>query len=142
MTARAHHGTNSRYTAGCRCDECRAGHAEYQRIYNARHRKERPTVLDRFFAGVAGFGNIPTGFDSPCVLWGRALNRDGYGHIRIGDAKAIVHRYAYEAFVGPIPGDLTIDHLCRVTNCVNPAHLEPVTASENVRRANAARFAA
>jgi hypothetical protein len=29
---------------------------------------------------------------------------------------------------------LQIDHLCNVRNCVNPAHLEAVTAHENMRR--------
>jgi hypothetical protein len=37
--------------------------------------------------------------------------------------------------VGPIPEGLTIDHLCRAIRCVNPAHLEPVTNAENIRRA-------
>ena len=41
-----------------------------------------------------------------------------------------------EALVGPIPKDLCIDHLCRVRNCVNPAHLEPVTVRENILRGN------
>jgi len=30
---------------------------------------------------------------------------------------------------------MTIDHLCRVRNCVNPDHLEPVTLTENIDRA-------
>jgi hypothetical protein len=29
---------------------------------------------------------------------------------------------------------MEIDHLCRNTHCVNPAHLEPVTHSVNLRR--------
>ena len=29
---------------------------------------------------------------------------------------------------------LTIDHLCNVRTCVNPAHMEPVTVGENLRR--------
>ena len=41
---------------------------------------------------------------------------------------------AYELLVGPIPEYLTLDHLCRVRNCVNPAHLEPVTSAENILR--------
>jgi len=40
----------------------------------------------------------------------------------------------YEALIGPIPEGLVIDHLCRVRNCVNPAHMEPVTNTENVLR--------
>lgn len=45
------------------------------------------------------------------------------------------HRAAYEIHVGPIPEGLTLDHLCCVKACCNPAHLEPVTALENYRRA-------
>lgn len=41
---------------------------------------------------------------------------------------------AYEMLVGPIPKGLVIDHLCRVRNCVNPAHMEPVTMAENTYR--------
>jgi hypothetical protein len=35
---------------------------------------------------------------------------------------------------GPIPDGLQLDHLCRVRCCVNPNHLEPVTAKENTLR--------
>jgi hypothetical protein len=44
------------------------------------------------------------------------------------------HRWSYEALVGPIPPGLEIDHLCRVRNCVNPSHLEPVTKAVNILR--------
>ena len=44
------------------------------------------------------------------------------------------HRLVYEMTVGPIPKGLCIDHLCRNTVCCNPAHLEPVTNGENIRR--------
>lgn len=46
----------------------------------------------------------------------------------------MAHRMAYEELVGPIADGLQIDHLCRVRCCVNPAHLEPVTQAENIRR--------
>lgn len=49
------------------------------------------------------------------------------------------HRFAYELVKGPIPEGLTLDHLCNVPLCVNPDHLEPVTLSENIRRANVQR---
>ncbi len=40
---------------------------------------------------------------------------------------------SYLALVGPIH-EATLDHLCRVRPCVNPAHLEPVSQRENVLR--------
>lgn len=69
-----------------------------------------------------------------CWLWTGKCDRGGYGRIWTAGRHRRVHRVAYEAWVGPIPEGLEIDHLCRVRNCVNPAHLEPVTQAENVRR--------
>ena len=47
---------------------------------------------------------------------------------------AVAHRVTYEALVGSIPLGLDLDHLCRVRSGANPAHLEPVTRKENLRR--------
>jgi hypothetical protein len=58
----------------------------------------------------------------------------GYGKVCVDRVPRLAHRVVYEALVGPIPDGLTLDHLCHNTLCVNPAHLEPVTASENTRR--------
>ena len=44
------------------------------------------------------------------------------------------HRVAYGYLVGDIADGLTLDHLCRNRRCINPAHLEPVSAAENTRR--------
>jgi hypothetical protein len=46
---------------------------------------------------------------------------------------------AYLLTIGPIPEGLHLDHLCRNPPCVNPAHLEPVTCAENLRRSREAR---
>lgn len=70
-----------------------------------------------------------------CWLWMGAQNSRGYGCWAVQTVSQLAHRVAYEALVGPIPEGLTIDHLCRVKLCVNPAHLEPVTRRENIRRA-------
>lgn len=76
-----------------------------------------------------------------CWLWLGPKDRDGYAsQWRIGSrsdgtrTKIRPHRFAYQEFVGPIPDGMTIDHLCRVRCCVNPDHLEPVTARENTQR--------
>lgn len=71
--------------------------------------------------------------NSGCWLWTGCLMPNGYGQIQ-HRGTLYAHRVAYELYVGPIPADLTIDHLCRTRSCVNPAHLEPVTFEENIRR--------
>jgi hypothetical protein len=72
-----------------------------------------------------------------CWIWTGFVGRSGYGYISVRGLKKVAHRYGYELTVGPIPDGLQLDHLCRVRTCVNPAHLEPVTLAENVRRGNA-----
>lgn len=57
-----------------------------------------------------------------------------YGSIMIGGRSTPAHRVVYELLSGPIPPGLELDHLCRNTRCVRPAHLEPVTHQENARR--------
>ncbi|MDN5929664.1 MAG: HNH endonuclease [Pseudonocardia sp.] len=65
-----------------------------------------------------------------CWIW---LGPSHKGYAAYGRNK-LAHRRSYEDSVGPIPAGLEIDHLCRQTMCVNPAHLEPVTRLENIRR--------
>lgn len=69
-----------------------------------------------------------------CWLWFRATTAKGYGSLKENGRDVHAHRVAYEAFRGPIPPGLQIDHLCRVRCCVNPDHLEAVTQRENLLR--------
>lgn len=70
-----------------------------------------------------------------CWDWPGTRTAGGYGQMRGGSkVKIYVHRASYEAFVGPIPDGLHIDHLCRNRACFNPAHLEPVTNAVNCAR--------
>lgn len=73
-------------------------------------------------------------FTDGCWLWIGTITTAGYGHFKMNKRLYLAHRMIYEHLVGPIPDGLTLDHLCRVRHCVNPAHLEPVTYRENVLR--------
>ncbi|MFF8953854.1 HNH endonuclease signature motif containing protein [Streptomyces sp. NPDC014940] len=73
-----------------------------------------------------------------CLVWTAAVSNTGYGAAWDPGTKRVrtAHALAYEKSVGPVPEGLHLDHLCRVRACINPAHLEPVTPGENVRRGN------
>lgn len=75
--------------------------------------------------------------EAGCWLWKEPLNPAGYGTVSPFGGTTLAHRQMYAFAIGPIPDGLTLDHLCRVRNCINPWHLEPVTQAENARRANA-----
>jgi hypothetical protein len=85
------------------------------------------SVIDRLMFRTALLSN-------GCWEWRGCVNHRGYGLAWDGKKLRIVHRVAYEELVGPIPDGLQIDHLCRNRPCINPAHLEPVTALTNVLR--------
>lgn len=73
-----------------------------------------------------------------CWLWKGYVNDQGYAVIsygRAGESKDYrVHTLLYTVLIGPIPGELEPDHLCRTRSCVNPWHCEPVTHAENLAR--------
>lgn len=75
--------------------------------------------------------------DSGCWLWTGAIAKNGYAVAGIpGTARArVAHRQYYEREKGPVPAGLDLDHTCRRRYCVNPDHLDPVSRSENTRRA-------
>ena len=76
-------------------------------------------------------GESPDG----CWIWKAYVPPKGYGQFWLnGDNKTGAHRFSYTTFNGSIPDGLQIDHLCRNKVCVNPKHLEAVTARENQMR--------
>lgn len=79
-------------------------------------------------------GNVDT--DECWIYAGSTSN--GYGNLRVDSGTKRksyrVHRLTYERFIGDIPDGLVLDHLCEVTQCINPDHLEAVTQKENVMR--------
>jgi hypothetical protein len=72
--------------------------------------------------------------ESGCWLFTSSLDARGYGSFWFQGRAVRAHRWVWETLIGPLEDGEQIDHLCRVRNCVNPAHLEPVSAAENVMR--------
>lgn len=63
----------------------------------------------------------------PQIGW----SENGKNHMRLA------HRVAWEAVNGPIPGDLTVDHMrtiCIGPPCIRPEHLRLLPNFENSRR--------
>lgn len=76
------------------------------------------------------------GYATMCHVWTGTKTTGGYGQTRVrgGLRRRYAHIAAWEAVNGPVPDGLELDHLCRVTSCCNPEHLEAVTHAENIRR--------
>ena len=66
----------------------------------------------------------------------RGIKNRGYGFFHVNKNKVQAHRFSYELAKEKIPEDFVIDHLCKNSLCVNPAHLEAVTSEENTMRGN------
>lgn len=80
------------------------------------------------------------GYSTPCWIWQRYIDEEGYGRVGYGIGSRRAHRRFYEAAVAPVPEGLELDHLCRVRCCVNPDHLEPVTRAVNQQRGAKAKL--
>jgi hypothetical protein len=81
---------------------------------------------------------VSVGGPDECWEWTGARNDKGYGRLGRGgrdEGNVYAHRAAFESRVRPLRHGETIDHRCLNTSCCNPAHLEPVSLAENIRRA-------
>lgn len=75
--------------------------------------------------------------DAGCWLLPIQKGHDGY--VRVNAQSWGGFKYAHRVVFAhthcqPIDNDLTIDHLCRNRNCINPDHLELVPLLENLAR--------
>jgi len=96
----------------------------------------RPDYETRLFTKIDFDGPLPQLCPDlgPCWLWQGHIDRTGYGTFK-GHGTFRPYVAVYEWVFGSKGVGMQLDHLCRVPACVNPFHCEPVTRSENIRRA-------
>lgn len=100
-----------------------------------------PTPLERFNQSYV------VDQESGCWIWQKTIDAKGYAIMKIHQTATRMHRWAYAHFKEPIPDGYTIDHLCHTNSigckggnecrhrrCVNPEHLEVVSAVVNTQR--------
>ncbi len=91
------------------------------------------STIERFWKKV-----IPQdcGYHTSCWRWTAQISAAGYGRFRQdsidGGKSRFAHRFAYEYFIGRVPQNLVLDHMCKNKFCVNPSHLRCVSVKENV----------
>ena len=126
-----------RQRRGCAIDGCERKHeargycaAHYQllRVNGTPERLARPSQEERFWA------KVDRSDANGCWWWLGSLATGGYGTIWWNGVAQRAHRVSYEREHGAIAADLVLDHLCRNTACVNPAHLEAVRQRTNIVR--------
>lgn len=98
----------------------------------ARKRGQHRLISDkeRFFERVGNPDN------NGCWPWeGAVINkRYKYGSFFFRGRKTTAQRVSYILHIGEIPAELEVDHTCNNPNCVNPAHLQAITKSQNLSK--------
>lgn len=83
-------------------------------------------ALDRFEKSIE---RIP---ESGCWLWTCALNRNGYGKVKVDGRHLTAHRWSWAIHNGTVPEGMWVLHRCDVPACVNPTHLFLGDVQKNV----------
>jgi hypothetical protein len=70
--------------------------------------------------------------DHDCWEW-RLSRYKGYGKTGVNGRGRQAHIVSYEAFVGPVPEGMQINHKCHNRACCNPEHLYAGTQKQNMK---------
>jgi len=87
-----------------------------------------------FYKWMSGKENFRNGYKilpNGCWQWIRFTSKVGYGRITVNKKSYLVHQYSYVIHNGTIPKGHYIHHLCHNKSCVNPKHLQAVTAKQH-----------
>lgn len=76
---------------------------------------------------------------SGCWVFLGAVSPKNYGQFKVLGKRVQVHRAVYRFVFGDFDDELTVEHICRVTQCWNPAHLTLLDRSTNTALGNTAR---
>ena len=71
--------------------------------------------------------------DGECWIWQRRATADGYGIVDHRGKTGLVHRVAFENFVGPIPEGMLVCHHCDRPAYWNPKHLFVGSSADNYK---------
>jgi hypothetical protein len=95
----------------------------------------QPRYLLSDVAGMDRFNNKwHLNLETWCWEWQASKTPNGYGQISATcptKARYLAHRLSYLHYKGEIPESMIIDHICHNRSCVNPDHLQVVTAKQN-----------
>lgn len=69
------------------------------------------------------WGRINRAGPNDCWPWQGAIQRNGYGNLRLGSHTYQAHRIAYWLTTHEDPGELDVLHTCDNRPCCNPGHL-------------------
>jgi hypothetical protein len=61
------------------------------------------------------------------------MKATGYGQYRTNTKNLLVHRMAWELYVGPIPAGHHLHHTCENRLCFNPDHLSLLAPGDHLR---------
>lgn len=135
------HGLPKCEEQGCSAEAIKLGYCRRHegRLLDQLPQGELDAILDDAAAHIVA--DPVTG----CWLWTGSVDSEGYAHCKVGGKDWLVHRLMYLLFIGPHPQTRQLDHLCGGPSatgqteydrrrCVNPRHLQAVTARVNAKR--------